>query len=106
MAKRKNPLQQSLSNIPAPLRSRYVVVILLFAIWMVFFAKFDVFTQLHLQKTKNKLQEEKEYYDVEIVKTRQDKADLDRNVEKFAREKHHMKRKNEEVFVIVEEEEE
>jgi len=104
MARRKNPIQQSLSNIPAPLRSRYVVVILLFAIWMIFFARYDVLTQLHLQKTKDKLMEEKEYYDIEIVETRQDKADLDRNVEKFAREKHHMKRKNEEVFVIVEEE--
>ncbi|MEM8526826.1 MAG: hypothetical protein AAGG68_19455 [Bacteroidota bacterium] len=105
MAKRKNPLQQSLSNIPAPLKSRYVVVILLFAIWMIFFAKFDVFTQVHLEKTKNKLQEEKEYYDVEMAKVRQDKADKDRNVEKFAREKHHMKRSDEDVFVIVEEEE-
>jgi len=103
MARRKSPIQQIMGNIPAPLRSRYVLVILFLLIWMLFFDTYDLRTQWRLNQSKNQLIEEKGYYDNAIKKARQDKADLERNVEKFAREKHHMKRPNEDVFVIVEE---
>ncbi|MEM9888162.1 MAG: hypothetical protein AAF849_19875 [Bacteroidota bacterium] len=106
MARRKSPLQQIMGNIPKPLRSRYTLVILVFLVWILFFDTYDVLTQWRLSKTKTKLIEEKAYYEREIKQTREDKLDLERNVEKFAREKYHMKRADEDVFVIVEEEEE
>ncbi len=99
----KNPLQILQQRIPKPLRSRYVIVTILFLVWIVFFDKHDVFTQWHLSKTKVKLEAENEYFEKKIGEVRQDRMDLDQDVEKFAREKYFMKRSNEEVFVIVEE---
>lgn len=101
----KSPFQILQQRIPKPLRSRYVIVTILFLIWMVFFDKHDVFTQWHLSKTKAKLEMENEYFENKIGEVRQDRMDLEQNVEKFAREKYFMKRPNEEVFVIVEENE-
>lgn len=55
----------------------------------------------------NKLEEEKEFYQDEIKQIRADLKELKTNpktLEKFAREKYLMKKDNEELFVIVEEE--
>ena len=104
MARRQSPLQQIMGGIPKPLRSRYTLVTLILLVWILFFDTYDVATQWRLSKTKEKLIEEKAYYDQEIEQTRKDKMDLEQNVEKFAREKYHMKRADEDVFVIVEEE--
>lgn len=104
MARSKNPLQAFLSNIPAPLRNRYSIAAIAFVIWFAFFDNYDLRTQLKLYNTKNELIEKQNYYEAQIKKTRADKADLEMNVEKFAREKYHMKRSNEDVFVIIEEE--
>ena len=52
------------------------------------------------------LEDEKEYYWVEIENTKADLKELTsnlNNLERFAREKYLMKRDNEEVFVFVEE---
>ena len=52
------------------------------------------------------LDDEKEYYQIEIQKTKSDLEELTTDInslERFAREKYLMKRDNEEVFVIVEE---
>ena len=54
------------------------------------------------------LDDEKEYYLIEIEETKSDLEELttDMNsLERFAREKYLMKRDNEEIFLIVEEEE-
>lgn len=105
MARSKNPIQALLSNIPAPLRNRYSIAAMGFVVWITFFDNYDLRTQLKLYNTKNELIEKQLYYNQQIKKTRADKEDLEVNVEKFAREKYHMKRSNEDVFVIVEEEE-
>lgn len=101
----KNPLQSLLTLIPPPVRNRYFLVLAIFFAWMIFIDKHDVLTQWHLQKTKSQLLQDKAYYKAKIEQTSADKQDLELNKEKFAREKYYMKKRNEEVFVIVEEEE-
>ena len=98
------PLQTLLQGIPAPFRNRYVLAALAFMTWMLFFDKHDVFTQWHLYATNEQLELDKVYYEEEIVEIRRDKRDLDLNLEKFAREKYFMKRSDEDVFVIIEQE--
>ncbi len=52
------------------------------------------------------MQDEKEYFELEIKRTKEDLKELTsdlNNLERFAREKYLMKRDNEEVFVFVEE---
>ena len=58
----KSPFIAFTEKVPAPLRSKYVLVLLVFVIWMLFVDKYDAFTQYHLYKTNRKLKNEKEQY--------------------------------------------
>jgi len=99
-----NPLQSLFGKVPPIVRNRYFLVAVFFFAWMIFMDTHDVFTQWHLQNTKDQLIDDKAYYEKHIKQARADKQDLETNREKFAREKYYMKKSNEEVFVIVEEE--
>ncbi len=104
MANGRNPLKPLLNLIPAPLRNKYVIVLILFFGWMIFFDKHDFWTVWRLQRTVDKLEEDKEFYSKQIEKAEQERLDLEANKEKFAREKYYMKKNDEDVFIIVEEE--
>ena len=105
MAANNNPFQPFLDRIPAPLRNRYFLALVIFAGWLIFFDKHDVLTQWKLQRTVNKLEEDKAYYSLEIQRQEQKRLDLELNKEKYAREQYYMKKSNEEVFIIEKEEE-
>lgn len=100
MARRKNPWQPILDKIPAPLRNRYYITLLLFFGWLIFFDKHDFFTQWELQQSLENLQFDKAYYEKEIEAVKEEKKDIEQNQEKFAREKYYMRKDNEDVFVI------
>lgn len=101
MAKRKSPLQPVIDAVPAPFRNRYFLVSLFFLAWMVFFDKHDVLTQFRLQNTLNRLEVDKDYYHQQIEQAVQDKADIEKDIEKFAREHYFMQKDNEDVFIFV-----
>ncbi|MEL7021410.1 MAG: hypothetical protein AAGK47_07380 [Bacteroidota bacterium] len=100
MASIKNPLQPLLDKIPAPLRNRYYITLVLFFGWLIFFDRHDFFTQWELQKTLETLQFDKVYYQEQIQQVRTERRDIESNQEKFAREKYYMRKSNEDVFVI------
>ena len=101
MAKPKNPFQDIINNLPAPLKNRYFLVLGLFFFWMIFFDKHNVLVQWRLQKTLNTLEDDKAYYNEKVKEAEQMRYDLKVNREKFAREKYFMKRNNEDVFIII-----
>ena len=106
MAKRNsNPLEQLFNLIPASLRNRYFLILVLFFAWMIFFDKHDILTQWNLQKTVDKLEEEKSFYSDQIEKAEQERLELEIDKEKIAREKYYMKKPGEDVFIIVDEKE-
>ncbi len=100
---RFNPLKFLVKKIPAPLRNKYVLTLCLFVVWMLIFDKHDVMTQWSLGSTYYGLIEEKENYREKIKQTREDKININKDIEKYAREKYYMKRKNEDVFIFVDE---
>ncbi len=102
----KDFLQPALERLPAPLRNKYFLILAVFFGWMIFFDKHDVITQWRLQRSVNKLEDDKEFYSRKIEEAEQTRLDLEVNREKFARERYYMKKKDEDVFVIVKEEEE
>ena len=88
------------------LKNKYLLTIVGLSVWVVFFDKNDLFTQIELRKQVKQLQEEKNYFSHEITGITSDIKELYTNpktLEKFAREKYLMKRDNEDIFVIVEE---
>lgn len=101
MSKLTNPLEPFSDLLPAPLRNRYIAAICIFFVWMLLFDHADLRTQYRLSSAVNRLENDKDYYRVEIEKARQDKIDLDQNKEKFAREKYFMKKRDEDVFIFV-----
>ncbi len=105
MAKRNNPFQNLIQLIPAPLRNKYYIALLLFFAWMIFPDRHDVITQWRLQRTVDKLEKEKEFYKEKIQEAELRRQELRNNPEKIAREKYFMKKDNEDVFIIEKEKE-
>lgn len=86
------------------LQNKYFLVVVAFAVWMLFFDKNDMLSQYEYREEVHKLQQEKDFYTKEITLVKKDLKELDSNLntaEKFAREKYFMKKDNEDVFVIV-----
>lgn len=82
--------------------NKYVLLLVLFAVWMLFLDSNSWLVHRELDKQIEELEKNKEYYQSQI---RKDTAiinsmdDLD-ELERFAREEYFMKRENEEVFII------
>jgi cell division protein FtsB len=89
------------------LRNKYFLITAAFVFWMLFFDRNDLMSQYEYRTQLNKLQAEREFYTKESEKAINDLHELSTNrymLEKFAREKYLMKKENEDVFVIIQEE--
>jgi cell division protein FtsB len=88
-------------------RNKYVLTVMVLSVWVIFFDKNDLKTELELRKEVKKLEEERNYYTKEIQNITSDIKELNTNpntLEKFARENYLMKKDNEDIFVIIESE--
>lgn len=85
------------------LKNKYVVVTLAFIVWVGFFDRNDMITQMHLRSSLKDLRQKKQYFIKQIAQTESDRSQLVSSratLEKFAREKYLMKKDNEDLFVI------
>lgn len=94
-------------TIPPSLKNRYILAMIIFGIWMLFFDRNSMINQYRLLSTLHNLNIEKTYYQTEIlqdsaalVKLQNSKVELER----YAREKYLMKRDNEDIYIIIDEE--
>lgn len=88
-------------------RYRYHILFGFFAIWMAFFDMNNLFYRYKIAREIDVLEENIQEHKKAIAQLEQQKRYLfsnDRNLQHFAREKYFMKKDNEDVFVIVEEE--
>ncbi|MDP4662148.1 MAG: aspartyl-phosphate phosphatase Spo0E family protein [Salibacteraceae bacterium] len=95
------------NKLPAFLRNRYAISILVFVFWLAFFDQHNLINQIELRSELYQLETDKEYYFNEIIEIREDLDELlsdNAKLEKFAREKYFMKKANEEIFVFTEKE--
>ena len=93
-------------KLPPFTKNFYFIFGVLFLIWMLFFDSNDFVTQIRLTYKLKELKNEKEYYLQKIEEVKADREELFSNddlLEKFAREKYLMKKKTEDIYVIVEE---
>lgn len=87
------------------LLNKYVISLIVFAVWISFCDRNDLFTQWERKQELNKLEASTAYYQNEIEDTKKYLTDLNNNpatLEKIAREKFYLKRPNEHVFLVVE----
>lgn len=80
----------------------YVLILTIFAVWMIFFDTNSLMIHLELREEIQKLEKQQDFLKEEIArdrKTIERLSDPD-ELEKFAREAYYLKRKNEEIFLI------
>ncbi len=84
------------------LTNRYVFVLLVFIIWMLFFDTNSWLTHNKLDDEISEIHNNINYYKSEIEQDKKTLQTLNDSVEieKFARENYFMKRENEDVFII------
>jgi cell division protein DivIC len=96
-----------LTHIPAWLKSKYLLTAAGFTVWILFFDARDFITSHFRERGElMKLEKSKKYYQQQIAVTKQELDQLRSNpalMEKYAREKYLMKKDNEDLFLIREE---
>ena len=100
----ENPLKETIQKKPwlKIVSNKYLLILLLFSVWMLFLDNYSYMDQRQLNKQMNELQDNKKYYQDEIRKDIENIKLLKNQdqVEKYAREKYYMKRENEDVYII------
>jgi cell division protein DivIC len=93
-----------LNRVPPFFRNKYILTILIFFLWLLLFDANSLLDKFRAMKDVKQLEIDKEYYNNRIAndkrKLNELKTDND-NLEKFAREQYHMKRQDEDLFIIV-----
>jgi len=95
--------------LPKPLRNKYLILLLLFIFWIVFVDDYNLINQNKMKNNADDLKEQKEFYISEIKSDSTELSKLKNDSEeqeKFAREKFLMKKDNEDIFIIRENENE
>ena len=93
-------------RIPKYLKNKYSIATIVFVVWMLFFHDIDIPFMIETRSELHQLEEQREWYMEENKKAKESLKDLTTNeqtLEKFAREEYFMKRDNEDVYVIREE---
>jgi cell division protein FtsB len=94
------PIVKRLSNF-------YAVVLIIFMSWMLFFDGNNIIAQISRYRQLKKLKEEKVFYSQKIEEVQKERQEIFGNpalLEKFAREKYLMKRADEDIYIVVEDE--
>jgi cell division protein DivIC len=97
---KKQPLWKRFTN-------KYVVAILVFVTWMLFFDSNNFISQFKKRSDLNRMLKKRTYYLDEIKTNERLTNDLKTSaaaLERYAREEFLMKRENEDVFLIIEQE--
>ena len=95
-----------LKHIPSFLKNKYLLTAVGFTVWILFFDARDLITTHFKERNELlKLQQSEKYYEQQITATKQELQQLKTSpsvLEKYAREKYLMKRDNEDLFRIKE----
>lgn len=97
-------LKQYYEKIPAFLKNRYAVALMIFVVYVGFMDRNSVLSQLQTKIDLSRLQAEKTFYTKEIAYYKDAMVSLVANpakLEKFARETYLMKRPDEDIFLFV-----
>lgn len=82
--------------------NKYMLIVILFLVWMIFFDANSYLIHKELNNEVNALEDNAEFYQTEID---QDKSFIKKmedsdEMEKFAREKYYLKKENEDIYII------
>lgn len=90
-------------KLPVFLKNKYLIALLVVAVWLLFFDKNNMIQQWRLQRQLHEMRRDRQYYLEEIARdsTKLKKLTEDPEaLEKYARETYLMKKENEDIFII------
>ena len=95
-------LQQKYKRFLKPFKNIFLLILIVFSVWMLLFDSNSWFIHNELNNDIEDLEDEKEYYKREQEKDSKEikKLSNDEGLEKYGREKYHMKKDNEEIYLI------
>jgi cell division protein DivIC len=91
-------------KIPAVFRNKYVLTIIIFVVWVLLLDSNNLIARYKDMRELHKLKIDREYYIKRIEEDKQKLHELktdNRNLEKFAREQYHMKKPDEDLYIIL-----
>ena len=91
-------------KIPPFLRNKYFLTITIFVVWILLLDTNNLIERYSQISELRKLRQEKEYYTKKIEEDKKKLNELktdNHNLEKFAREQYKMKKKNEDLYIIM-----
>ncbi|HVN58610.1 MAG TPA: septum formation initiator family protein [Bacteroidales bacterium] len=91
-------------KIPSFLKNKYFLTITIFAIWILLLDTNNLLDRVKQVSELHKLKQEKEYFSKKIEDDKKKLNELktdDHNLEKFAREQYKMKKKNEDLYIVL-----
>ncbi|MBX7227654.1 MAG: septum formation initiator family protein [Chitinophagales bacterium] len=91
------------------LKNKFFLVGIAYLLYLIFIDSNDLLSQWKLKKELSSLEDQSAFYTEQIKQVKQERDELFSGIdqlEKFGREKYHMKRDSEDLFLIVEEEKE
>lgn len=91
-------------KIPPFLRNKYFLTITIFVVWILLLDTNNLFDRIRQLGELHKLRQEKEYFTKKIEEDKRKLNELktdDHNLEKFAREQYKMKKKDEDLYIIL-----
>jgi len=92
---RENKIVKTVSN-------KYVIVLVLFVVWMLFFDENSYMNHHELNEEIDKLENANDYYKKQIEADKKiiDNLNDPDSLEKYAREEYKMKKENEDIYII------
>jgi len=91
-------------RIPSFLRNKYFLTITIFIVWITLLDTNNLIERFRQVAELNKLKSEKDYFSKKIEEDKKKLNELrtdDHNLEKFAREQYKMKKKDEDLYIIL-----
>lgn len=88
------------------IKNKYILTLFIFIIWILFFDNNNLIDRIKEMRHLQQLEKDRKYYLERIDKDSKRLEQLktnNKNLEKFAREQYLMKKDNEDIFIIVEE---
>lgn len=85
-------------------KNKFIALSIIFVVWILFFDENNIFYRFKLSDKLNDLKEQKQYFEKEIKNTQFEIDEIMGDPEKlvkFAREKYLMKKDNEDIFIII-----
>jgi cell division protein DivIC len=91
-------------KIPPIIRNKYILTIIIFVIWLLLFDSNNLIARYKDLRELHKLKTDREYYMNRIEEDKKKLHELktdNHNLEKFAREQYHMKKADEDLYIIL-----